>query len=112
MITPTPATTATSQSLVTSHADGPASHRAAAGRVIIALWLAAIVYAIVLSLVLVRGSSSHVELRTAVIEQVVFLLLWGIATPAILWSADRLPIDRARWRTRMPAHAAIAVAFV
>jgi len=116
MTTATTATTATPQAPGVSHVEAsnsaPATYRAAAGRVIVALWLAAIVYAVVLSFLLFRSSGGRFEFRTAVVEQVVFLLLWGIATPAIIWSADRLPIDRVRWRTRLPAHAAIAVAFV
>jgi two-component sensor histidine kinase len=108
------ATTVTPRSLDVRHVEAPrpASYRAAAGRVIVALWLAAIVYAVALSFLLFRSSGGRFELRTTVVEQVVFLLVWGIATPAIIWSADRLPIDRARWRTRLPIHAAIAVAFV
>ena len=109
-------TTATPRSLGVLHVEAssaaPASYRAAAGRVIVALWLAAIVYAVALSFLLFRSSGGRFELRATVVEQVVFLLVWGIATPAIIWSADRLPIDRTRWRTRLPVHAVIAVAFV
>ena len=102
----------TTPTAIDASRSAPASYRAAAGRVIVALWLAAIVYAVVLSFVLFRSSGGRFEFRTAVVEQVVFLLLWGIATPAIIWSADRLPIDRTRWRTRLAVHAAIAVTFV
>ena len=116
MTTATTATMGTPQSPGVSHLEPsrspPATYRAAAGRVSVALWLAAIVYAIALSFLLFRCSGGRFEFRTAVVEQVVFLLLWGIATPAIIWSADRLPIDRARWRTRLPVHAVIAVGFV
>src|SRR5262249_30829298 len=50
--------------------------------------------------------------RERVLEQVILLLLWGMATPAIIWSADTLPIDRTRWRTRALTHMAIAIAFI
>jgi sensor histidine kinase YesM len=88
------------------------SYRATAGRVIVALWLAAILYVVVLSLILVRASGDRVAVRAPVLEQIVFLLLWGVATPAIIWSAERLPIDRTRWRTRVPTHLALAIAFI
>jgi sensor histidine kinase YesM len=76
------------------------------------LWLAAILYVVVLSLILVRASGDRVAVRAPVLEQIVFLLLWGVATPAIIWSAERLPIDRTRWRTRVPTHLALAIAFI
>src|SRR5690349_7633756 len=88
------------------------SYRATAGRVIVALWFAAILYVVVLSLVVVRAPGDRAALRAPVVEQIVFLLLWGAATPAIIWSAERLPIDRKRWRTRVPVHLAIAIAFI
>jgi len=88
------------------------SYRATAGRVIAALWLAAIAYVGVLSLILVRAPGDHAVLGRRVLEQIVFLLIWGIATPAIIWSAERLPIERTRWRTRLPTHLALAIAFV
>lgn len=88
------------------------SYRATAGRVIVALWLAAILYVVVLSLVVVRAPADRVALRAPVLEQIVLLLLWGAATPAIIWSAERLPIERKRWRTRLPIHLALAIAFI
>ena len=87
------------------------SYRATAGRVIVALWLAAILYVVVLSLLVVRAPGDGVALRAPVLEQIVFLLLWGVATPAIIWSAERLPIERTRWRWRIPTHLAIAITF-
>jgi hypothetical protein len=36
---------------------------------------------------------------------------WAAYTPVILWLAERLPLDRERWGRRLPAHAAIALAF-
>jgi sensor histidine kinase YesM len=88
------------------------TYRATAGRVIVALWLAAIVYVVALSLIIVRASGDHAALGAQMLEQIVFLVLWGAATPAIIWSAERLPIERTRWRTRLPIHLAIAIAFV
>jgi len=88
------------------------SYRATAGRVIVALWLAAILYVVVLSLVVVRAPADRVALGAPVLEQIVLLLLWGAATPAIIWSAERLPIERKRWRTRLPIHLALAIAFI
>jgi len=88
------------------------SYRATAGRVIVALWLAAILYVVVLSLTLVRVPGDRAALRAPVLEQILFLLLWGAATPGIIWSAERLPIERKRWRTRLPIHLALAIAFI
>ena len=76
------------------------------------MWLAAILYVVILSLIVVRAPGDRVALRAPVLEQIVFLLLWGAATPAIIWSAVRLPIDRTGWRTRVPIHVAIAIAFI
>ena len=88
------------------------SYRATAGRIIVALWLAAILYVVVLSLIVVRAPGDHVALRAPVLEQIVFLLLWGVATPAIIWSAERLPIERKLWRRRVPTHLVLAIAFI
>jgi hypothetical protein len=79
--------------------------------VIAALWLAAIVYVVALSWLLVRDQT-RVVIRGSVVEQIIFLLLWGAATPAIMWSAGRLPIDRRHWRERVAAHFGLAVAFI
>jgi len=88
------------------------AYRAMARRVIVALWLAAILYVIALSLIVVRAPGDRVALRAPVFEQIVFLLLWGVATPAIIWSAERLPIERKLWRTRVPIHLLLAIAFI
>jgi two-component system sensor histidine kinase AlgZ len=90
----------------------PEPLRATAGRVIVALWLAAILYVIALSTVITRGFGGKAVFAEPVVEQVIFLLLWGIATPAIIWSADRWPIDRQRWRHRVLRHVVIATAFI
>jgi hypothetical protein len=74
--------------------------------VIAVLWIAAIVYVVVLSAATGQGRSA------VVVEQVVLLVLWGEATPAILWSAERLPVERARWLTRVLVHGAIESAFI
>src|SRR5688500_11629197 len=84
----------------------PSSYRVAAGWVIAALWIAAIVYVVALSAI------TRVGLGALVVQQVALLLLWGIATPAIIWSAERLPIERARWLPRVLVHGAIATAFI
>lgn len=36
---------------------------------------------------------------------------WAAYTPAILWLAERLPLEAGRWRRRLPAHAAVALGF-
>jgi len=84
----------------------PSSYRVAAGWVIVALWIAAIVYVVALSAVTRDG------LGASVVQQVALLLIWGIATPAIIWSAERLPIERARWLPRVLVHGAIATTFI
>lgn len=87
----------------------PLSFRATTGRVVVALWIAAIGYVVALSsLTAGRGTG----MRGVVVEPVIFLLVWGAATPGIIWSAERLPIIRERWRRRTLAHFAIAVAFI
>lgn len=47
-----------------------------------------------------------------IVEQVALLLLWAAATPGIIWSAERFPITRDRWRSRVAVHAAIAIVFI
>ena len=85
----------------------PTSYRKAAGWVIAGLWVAAIVYVLVLYL-----AAGQAGLGGVVIEQVVLLVLWGAATPAILWSAERLPIERAHWVRGVVIHGALASAFI
>ena len=50
-------------------------------------------------------------LRDPLVEQVVLLLLWAVATPAIVWSANHLPIERGRW-WRIAIHLGVAIAFI
>ena len=90
----------------------PTPLRATAGRVIIALWLGAIVYVVALSTIVTRAAGGRATLRQPVIEEIVLLLLWGIATPAILWSAEHLPVERQRWRQRVLQHAGFSTAFI
>ena len=91
----------------------PSSYRAAAGRVIAALWIAAIVYVVALSALVASGTgSARSAFGPAVIQQIVLLLIWGIATPAIIWSAERIPIERPRWVRPLVIHGAIATAFI
>jgi hypothetical protein len=90
----------------------PAPTLATAGRVIVALWLGAIAYVILLSLLVTRVGGAQLAVRGSVAEPVVFLLLWAMATPALLWSARRLPIGRARWRERVVIHLGIAIPFI
>ena len=85
----------------------PTSYRRAAGWVIAGLWAAAIVYVLVLYL-----AAGQAGLGGVVIEQIVLLVLWGAATPAILWSAERLPIERAHWVRPVVIHGALATAFI
>jgi hypothetical protein len=76
--------------------------------VIAALWVAAIIYVLVLQAI----GGPRFARSSAVLEQVVFLLLWGAATPAIIWSAERFPIDSRTWVRRVPAHGIVAAAFI
>ena len=78
---------------------------------IAALWVAAIGYVILLSALLARGDTGRIVFRGPLVEQVVLLLLWAMATPAIVWSANRLPIERAH-RKRIGVHFMIAIAFI
>ena len=89
-----------------------ASYRSAAVRVIAGLWVAAIVYTIVISPLVAGASGQSISIAGPVVEQIVLLLLWGAATPAILWSAERLPLDRRRWLRHGLIHGAIATAFI
>lgn len=36
---------------------------------------------------------------------------WAAYTPVILWLAERLPLDRERWRRRLPVHGVLALSF-
>lgn len=85
------------------------SLRATTGRVVVALWTAAIGYVVTLSSL---AAGRGVGLRRVVVEPVIFLLLWGAATPGIIWSAEHVPIIRERWRSRAFVHLAVAVAFI
>jgi signal transduction histidine kinase len=85
----------------------PTSYRKAAGWVIAGLWVAAIAYVLVLSL-----AAGQPGVGGVVVEQIVLLVLWGAATPAILWSAERLPIERVWWIRGVAMHGAIATAFI
>ena len=96
---------------VSSDARG-SSYRGAAARVIAGLWMAAIVYTIAVAPLAARNGTTGRPLGGPVIEQIILLLLWGAATPAILWSAERLPLDRRRWLRHGLAHIAIATAFI
>jgi two-component system, LytTR family, sensor kinase len=84
------------------------SYRAAAGRVIAALWMAAIVYVVVLQTIV----GPRLRPSGVILEQIIFLLLWGAATPAIIWSAERFQIDRTTWLRRVPAHGLVAAVFI
>lgn len=76
-----------------------------------ALWVGAIAYVVLLSALIARGNGSQIRLRDPLAEQIVLLLLWAIATPAIVWSANRLPIERGRV-SRIGIHLAVAIAFI
>ena len=83
-----------------------------AGRVIALLWFAAIVYVVTLSLIVSHGPSDRTAFRAPMLEQIVLLLVWGFATPAIIWSAERLPIERTVWHRRVATHLALGIAFI
>jgi sensor histidine kinase YesM len=85
----------------------PTSYRKAAGWVIASLWVAAIVYVLVLYV-----ATGQTAMGGIVVEQIVLLVLWGAATPAILRSAEWLPIDRARWVRPVLVHGALASVFI
>ena len=92
--------------------DDLSSYRIAAGWIIAGLWLAAIVYVIALSTLVIRTGGSQLTLGSPVVQQVSLLVLWGVATPGILWLADRLPFDRHQWLRLAIAHGAIAATFI
>ena len=83
------------------------SYRKAAGWVIAVFWIAAIAYVLMLYL-----ASGQRGFGPVVIHQIVLLVLWGAATPAILWSAERWPIERAQWARRVLVHGAVASVFI
>ena len=89
-----------------------ASYRSAAVRVIAGLWVAAIVYTIAVSPLVARSSGQRASIGAPVVEQIILLLFWGAATPAVLWSAERLPLDRRHWLRHGVIHGAIATAFI
>src|SRR5689334_4590748 len=106
------ATTATREPLGTLPPDTPTSYRAVLRRVIIALWIAAALYVLVLSSLVARAAAGRLRVSEPILEPILFLVLWAVATPAIIWSAGWLPVDRRRWRSRVAVHAAIAVCFI
>jgi len=85
----------------------PSSYRKAAGWVIASLWIAAIVYVLVLYV-----ATGQRPFGGIVVEQIILLVLWGVATPAILRSAEWLPIERAQWIRGVLVHGTIASAFI
>ena len=85
----------------------PSSYGKVAGWVIASLWVAAIVYVLVLYVATGRTAVGGI-----VVEQIVLLVLWGAATPAILRSAEWLPVERTHWVRRVLVHGAIASAFI
>ena len=117
MVTAPPATTTSGRlaglaGLAASHqrtvpATEPTSYRKTAGLAIAALWVAAIAY--VGALYLATGRTG---LGGEVVEQIILLVIWGVATPAILWSAEWRPIERATWVRGVLEHGAIASAFI
>lgn len=86
---------------------GASSYRKAAGWVIASLWIAAIVYVLVLYV-----ATGQRPFDGIVVEQIILLVLWGAATPAILRAAQWLPIERAHWVRRPLVHGTIASAFI
>ena len=109
-----PAATATPEpTLQHPHYAGVVSStRAVTGRVIVALWIAAIIYVVALSSLIARGAGLHMLVSDPLLEQVILLLLWGVATPGIIWLAERFPIERRTWRRRIAAHGTMAIAFI
>jgi two-component system LytT family sensor kinase len=91
---------------------GPTSYRAAAGRVIASLWIAAIIYVVALSALVVRNGGTQVAIGAPLVQQISLLLIWAVATPGIIWLADRIPFERRRWLAPLLAHGAIATAFI
>src|SRR5688500_12176330 len=87
------------------------SYRGAAARVIAGLWIAAIVYTVAVMPLAARTSGRAIA-PGPIVEQIILLLLWGAATPAILLSAERLPLDRPRWLRNGIAHGLIATVFI
>jgi two-component sensor histidine kinase len=107
-----PALPSLAMTAITAPARPPASasYRGATVRVIAGLWAAAIVYTVAISALAARIPG--IGLGAPIVEQIILLLLWGAATPAILWSAERLPLDRRRWLANGVAHGVIATAFI
>ncbi|MGH7528137.1 MAG: hypothetical protein ACREMX_15690 [Gemmatimonadales bacterium] len=71
--------------------------RVSTGALLALAWGAAILYTVALSALSSRLSAATLLTQPAMVKNVVLLLLWGAATPAILWSAGRLPLERTRW---------------
>ena len=90
----------------------PSSYRNAAGRVIAGLWIAAIIYVVALSKLVAGNGGTQATIGAPLVQQVSLLLIWAVATPGIIWLADRIPFERHRWLTPLLAHGAIATAFI
>ena len=59
----------------------PSSYRAAAGRVIAGLWIAAIIYVVALSKLVAGNGGTQATIGAPLVQQVSLLLIWAIATP-------------------------------
>jgi sensor histidine kinase YesM len=79
---------------------------------IAAVWGAAILYVVAQAVVILQTGEGASRVTAAAVEQIVLLLCWCAATPAILWSARRFPLDRRRWIRHGLLHLLFAAVFI
>jgi two-component system, LytTR family, sensor kinase len=80
---------------------------------LVLLWGAAVCYTLVVTAISARLVGAALPGPPWIVEQIVLLLFWAAATPAILWSARRFPLDRrGRRLAYLGVHLLFAFAFI
>jgi two-component sensor histidine kinase len=77
------------------------------------IWGAAVCYTLVVTALSARLVGAAMPGAPWIVEQIVLLLFWATATPAILWSARRFPLDRrGRRLPHLAVHLGLAFGFI
>lgn len=75
-------------------------------------WLVVLLYALVQTRVGAQFAEPLPGFADVVRHSGPLIAIWILATPAILWSADRFPLAGPRWPRRLALHSALATAFI
>jgi sensor histidine kinase YesM len=80
---------------------------------LIVVWGAAVCYTLVVTALNARLLGVAAPEAPWMVEQIVLLLFWATATPAIIWSARRFPLDRrGRRLVHLAIHLTLAFGFI